>query len=209
MNPEKNMIEELKAQLPVLNLLRQFFLKEPEKEFLKQLSQIPLEAAEEEGLEGLRLMRDSVRRNSHKLDEWVDQLSLEFARLFLGPVHAPAIPYASFYLSETRSLMTEETLEVRKRYLEAGLALKNLYSIPDDHIGIELEFIYYLTKEILQLNESNREKESLKLYQIRQDFLKDHMALWVPSFAQKVVDSTQEDFYKGGAFFLREMVEYQ
>ncbi|MFN3406991.1 MAG: molecular chaperone TorD family protein [Caldimicrobium sp.] len=36
------------------------------------------------------------------------------------------MPYASFYLSESRSLMTEETIDIRRRYLEAGMAVKDL-----------------------------------------------------------------------------------
>jgi len=34
------------------------------------------------------------------------------------------------------------------------------------------------------------------------------MASWVPSFAHKIIESTQEDFYKGAAYFLLEMMEY-
>jgi len=41
-------------------------------------------------------------------------------------------------------LMSEETLAVRKKYLEAGVGLKDLYQVPDDHIrdraGVPLLF---------------------------------------------------------------------
>lgn len=32
------------------------------------------------------------------------------------------------------------------------------------------------------------------------------MALWAPSFANKVIESTLEDFYKAAASFLMEMI---
>ncbi len=66
--------------------------------------------------------------------------------------------------------MTEETIDVRKRYLEAGMAVKELYSIPDDHIGIELEFIYYLTQRIIELFEQGQREEASRLFEIRSDF---------------------------------------
>ena len=153
-------------------------------------------------------MRDSVRRNKSRLNEWTDQLSLEFARLFIGPVHPPAIPYASFYLSENHSLMTEETMAVRKQYLEAGLALKNLYQMPDDHIAIELDFLYYLTERFLELSEIGKHIEAEKFLSLRHHFLMDHFVLWVPTFANRILESTEEDYYKGAASFLLEMVQY-
>ncbi len=153
-------------------------------------------------------MRDSVQQNEGRLDEWTDQLSLEFARLFIGPAHPPAIPFASFYLSETHSLMTEETMAVRKQYLEAGLALKNLYQMPDDHIAIELDFLYYLTERLLELLENGKNTETEKFLELRHDFLMDHFVLWAPDFSNRILECSSENFYKGDASFLLEMIKY-
>ena len=43
--------------------------------------------------------------------------------------------------------MTEETLVVRALYLNAGMVVQNLHRVPDDHLGIELEFLYWLTQQ--------------------------------------------------------------
>lgn len=153
-------------------------------------------------------MHDSVRQNKNRLNEWAEQLSLEFARLFIGPVDPPAIPYASFYLSESHSLMTEETIAVRKQYLEAGVALKNLYQMPDDHIAIELDFLYYLTERAVELFENGKNAQAEKLLNLRGDFLKDHFVLWAPAFVHRILESTEEDYFRGAASFLLEMVKY-
>ncbi len=200
-------MEEAKAELPVLNLLRQVFLKEPGNDLLEGIGQVALTSHENEEAGGLQRMIDSVRKNKSRLGEWKDELSLEFARLFIGPVHPPAVPYASFYLSETRSLMTQETLAVRNRYLAAGLALKDLYQIPDDHIAMEIEFLYYLTRETVQSMEAGRNEEASEFLTMRNDFLKEHMALWVPLFVERIIQSSQEDFFKGAAFLLREVID--
>lgn len=202
------MIEELREELYLYNLLRQIFLKEPTKELINRLTKIdPPDETDDEINYGLKLMIDTAKKNLNRLNEWLEELAIEYARLFIGPQNLPAVPYASFYLSESRSLMTDETIDVRKRYLQVGMAVKELYSIPDDHIGIELEFIYYLTQKIIELFEHGQREEASRLFEMRSDFLSDHMALWLPLFVNKVLENTQEDFYKGAAFILRGIVE--
>ncbi len=201
------MLEELKADLPVLNLLRQVFLREPSRDLLEGIGGVIIPADENGETGGLAKMVDSVRRNSARLNEWAEDLSLEFVRLFIGPVHPPVVPYASFYLSESRSLMTEETLEVRKRYLRAGLALKDLHQIPDDHVAMEIEFLYYLTRQAIQGLEDGREGETSKVLAMRNEFIKEHVALWVPLFIERILESTKEDFYKGAAILLRDFMD--
>ena len=159
--------------------------------------------ADDELFHGLKLMIESARKNNRRLSEWSEELAVEYARLFVGPKNPPAIPYASFYLSESHSLMSDETIGVRKRYLDAGMAVRELYSVPDDHIGIELEFIYDLTRRMIEFFEKGQREEAARLFELRNDFMRGHMASWVPCFAGKVIDSTQEDFFKGAAFTLR------
>lgn len=201
---EVTMIEELREELYLYNLLRQLFLKEPTKELINDLATIqPPDEPDDTINYGLKLLCESVRKNEYRVNEWIEELAIEYARLFIGPKNPPAIPYASFYLSESRALMTEETIDVRKRYLEAGMAVKELYSIPDDHIGIELEFIYYLTQKIIELFEQGDREDASRLFEIRSDFLNEHMALWVPIFADRIIEVTEEPFYKGASFVLK------
>lgn len=202
------MKDDLKAELLALALLRQVFLKEPDRKLLEGIGKIDLGSEARPKRGGLNEMRDSVKQNESRLDEWTDQLSLEFAHLFIGPTHPPAVPFASFYLSETHSLMTEETMAVRKQYLEAGLALKNLYQMPDDHIAFELDFLYYLTERFIEFSENGKNIEAEKYLKIRHDFLMDHFVLWVPAFANRILESAEEDYYKGAASFLLEMIQY-
>lgn len=203
------MIDELKEELYLYNLLRQVFLKEPSKELIEGLGKINFHSEidkEDEISYGLNLIVNSVKKNEHRLDEWIEELALEYARLFIGPKNPPAVPYASFYLSESHLLMTDETIDIRKRYLDAGMAVKELYSIPDDHVGIELEFIYYLTQKIIELFEQDQRGDASRLFELRSDFLSDHMALWLPFFADKVIGFAAEDFYKGAAHILRGII---
>jgi TorA maturation chaperone TorD len=137
----------------------------------------------------------------------LEELAIEYTRLFIGPKNPPAVPYASFYLSESRALMTDETIAVRQAYLDAGMEVKKLHSIPDDHIGTELEFLFYLTEKITELHEAGLGSESSRLYEMRESFLRNHCVLWFPELAKKIQDNTDSAFYRGAAQLLAECVE--
>ena len=204
---ESPMIEDLKEERHILSFAKHLFLKEPAKEFLQELGEINIVTEENDTDKGLELIACAVRAKKDRLDEYIQDLAVEFARLFVGPKNPPAVPYASFYLSESKTVMTDVTSDVRKRYLDAGMAVKDLYSTPDDHIGIELEFISYLTEKIIELYEDGQRSESSRLFEIRHNFINEHMALWVPVFVEKILESAQEDFYKGAAIVLGDVIE--
>jgi TorA maturation chaperone TorD len=198
-------IDELNEELYLYNFLRQLFIMEPSKEFLSEISRIEIiEDIDTPFSEGLAMIAAGAKDNADRLDAWKEELGVEYALLFIGPFNPPAIPYASFYLSETRSLMTDETIAVRKRYLDAGMSVKDLYSTPDDHIGIELEFVYDLTRRIIDSVETGKEDEAARLSEIRNDFISQHMEKWVPIFAEKVLTATDNTFYTGAAKMLKD-----
>jgi len=198
------MVEELKEDLYLYNLLRHLFLKEPDKSLLKDLAGIAMPKEADDSIAyGLKMMIDFVKNNEKRLDALSEELAIEYARLFIGPLNPPAIPYASFYLSESRLLMTDETIDVRKKYLDAGMAVKELYRIPDDHIGIELEFIYYLTQKIIEAREQGQSEEASRLLKLREEFLWLHFSKWAPKFADAVIASAKGRFYQGAALALK------
>jgi len=124
-------------------------------------------------------------------------------RLFIGPKSPPAVPFASFYLSDNRALMTNETIEVRKKYMESGMGVINLYQVPDDHIAIELEFVNYLTKQALDAARSGDIVAAQSSLTARNEFISGHLRLWVPTFADKILENTGEEFFKGTAYLLK------
>jgi TorA maturation chaperone TorD len=204
MTKDEIMDEKLIEELYLLNFLRHVFLKEPERELLKELSNLcPPDEAENEIETGLKLILNSCQENKERIDPWLEELAVEYARLFIGPNNPPAVPFASFYLSRSNLLITDETVEVRRRYLEAGVGVKELYTIPEDHIAIELDFLYFLTEKILENLEKNELNEASRLFEIRNNFINDHMKRWVPVFTEKIINNTNENFYKGCAFILK------
>lgn len=68
-----------------------------------------------------------------------DEEEYLFNRLFVGPGPVAAPPYASVYLETERRLMGEAALFAREAYAALGLASPWQGSLPDDHIGLELD----------------------------------------------------------------------
>ncbi len=204
---ESPLIEDLREERYILHLLKYVFWKEPSVEFLEWLLNVEQLTVEGQIDVGLNQMIKAVKSNRDHLDAYAEDLAVEFARLFIGPKFPPAIPYSSFYLSDSRTVMTDVTIEVRRRYLKAGMAVKELHSIPDDHIGIELEFIAYLIEMIIELYKKGQRADAARLFEMKNSFLYDHMSLWVSAFVDRVLEHAENDFYKGAAIALKGVIE--
>ncbi len=203
---ESLIIDEVRAEKKILELLRFVFWKEPTRELLLDFLNASLIEEENDIDRGLNLMNRTVRSHEDQLDSYLEDLAIEFTRLFLGPANPVAVPFGSFYLSETKRLMTDETIEIRKRYLDAGVAAKFLHSVPDDHISTELEFLALVAQDTISLSEEGERLEASRKYEIMHDFMVNHLALWAPAFAKSIIEDTNEDFFRGAAITLQGFV---
>ena len=136
----------------------------------------------------------------------LEALNQEHSRLFVGPGPAVVSPYASFYLSAEGRLFGEEALRVRQAYLAAGLAPARLGSIPDDHLALELEFLYFLTRQALLSLESGDDTTCQQYLARRQAFLRQHLQPWAPAFCADILQGTQEPFFQGLAMITNEVL---
>ena len=195
----------MKARQNVYDLLRCFFLQEPSEDFFKALK--------EEGLlktlrgyhpdldEGVELL--SAALSSLTVNPPVPDLLLEFTRLFIGPSPVPL--FESVYRSESGLIMQEETLAVRKKYMEAGLIVNPKESLPDDHIGTELEFIFYLCQKATQAEDGEAREALLRM---QQDFFREHLVLWVSPLCDRLFQEAQSRYFKGVARMTKGFVNW-
>lgn len=196
----------LGGQLVVYDLLRRLFLSGPSPDLLQAIAAVDRASL---GLPkhldpDLEKMQEVVEANLEHLQSWQESLLVEFTRLMVGPGETPVVPYGSFYLSPTRNLMTEETLAVRAFYLDAGLAVESLHQVPDDHLGIELEFLYWLTQ---QAADGNR-KARVHFLDLHDNFIRDHFSRWVSEFAGALDRATTEPFFRAVASMLKGLLSH-
>lgn len=195
--------ESLQEFRDLCNMLRLILLSEPGKELLDRLLAIEPVEPSDDIERGLGMLCGEVRKNQDRLSRYQEERGVEFARLFLGPQHPAAVPYASFYLSETRQLMTEITIQVRGYYLDAGMTVTGLHRVPDDHIALELEFMAYLADEsVRNLKSADAEAASAAVARL-EIFYHEHLTKWLPLFADRVQEGAESDFYSGTALALK------
>jgi len=124
-----------------------------------------------------------------------EELSIEYAKLFVGPFELKAPPYGSVYLDEGGRVMGDSTIEVIRMYQEAGLTLDESFKELPDHIAVELEFIYFLTHEKVNALEKSEKDRACVFQETRTVFLKRYPRKWVPIFCDKIIKSTENAFY--------------
>ncbi|WP_066313429.1 molecular chaperone [Bacillus sp. FJAT-29814] len=135
--------------------------------------------------------------------EQVKKEQEEFQRLFIGPGPLITPPWESYYRSKEHLLFEEWTYQVRRLYHQCGLQYVKENNEPDDHLLLELEFMYYLAD--LSRSEKDLHK-SLELISIQIAFLKEHLAIWIPSFCKKLIEATNSQLFLGAAMLLEDFL---
>ena len=129
-----------------------------------------------------------------------EKLSIDHASLFVGPFELIAAPYGSVYIDKKRTVMGESTLYAAKCYQEAGLSVD--IKEPQDHIAIELEFMYFLCGKEAAARQDNRieDADHFKDMQIR--FYYNAMRPWVKEFCEAIQAGAKNEFYLNVALCL-------
>ncbi len=128
--------------------------------------------------------------------EDLETLLVDYTRLFLGPAHILAKPYASVWLEQKQELMQDSTMELLELYAEGGFEMDEDFRELPDHVAAELEFLYLM---IFRENQARRDGDGRALKELadlRQRFLSEHLAKWIGAFATSVEAGAQTAFYR-------------
>lgn len=135
-------------------------------------------------------------------EEQIEELVLEYTRLFIGPYKLPCPPWESVYTSPKRLLMQEAADQVRQIYGETGLMINTADVLPD-HIGVELNFLALLLQGT-QLETEEKDRYS----NITDRFLTEHLLKWIPSFTTDMENAVETPFYKALAGTTRNVIDF-
>lgn len=120
--------------------------------------------------------------------KYPQNLSLAYARLFLGPFEILASPYASFYLQPDQQLMGPVSQSVAEAYAEAGLEPGPGPREAPDHVALEWEFMYFLTHQYLVTGED-------RWIEQRRVFVSTHLTRWMLSLADAIKRAAEHPFF--------------
>ena len=203
----------LRERAATYDILSSFYLEMPSLQIAECLSKgvipFPDELRNIQGYpdleKGLSLIADWMERYSRDPEKIHSLLKQEFTRLFVGPKPKPAPPYESVYRDKLglrgdvyHGLMMGESVDRAKlKYAQAGIHKSEEWHIhPDDHLGVELAFMGYLSEKVIEQEEKTG-VEIIPLIETQIAFLTDHLLQWIPRFSEDLSQCEQADFYKG------------
>ena len=203
-------VDTLTGQMLSFSMLAKLIYGYPEIKWIDALiaedvfADAPFAATQPEVIAGLNLLQtwSHANRGGITLDSF-DALRIDCMRLFIGPDKFFAPPWESMSFCEEQLVFQQQTLQVRDWYARYGLELINLHREPDDHIGLELEFIAHLAKLGLAALEANDTKRFDELLQAQKQFLTEHPLQWAIQWTQLVEKNAQTEFYRGVALLAR------
>ena len=137
----------------------------------------------------------------------LEELKIDFARLFVGPYSLLAPPYGSIYLERERKIMGDSTLDLLETYRNAGVDLSDNFRDAPDHIAAELEFMYFLIFKEIQALENSDVDTTIDYLEKQRAFLREHLGAWVFDFADIIEKKAETDFYKNLARATRAFIE--
>lgn len=202
------------ARTYAYDFLRRAFLKEPDEAYLQLfinkedvISGFPFVEEHQFISTGIEEIQNYFHKENPFTKVTYENLHWDYTRLFIGPNTLPAPPWESAYLNEERLLFQKETLQVRRAYLAYHFLPKYVGLEADDHIGLELDFMYQLSKFATEKYQQRELDKLQKSMNDQQQFLENHLLKWIPMFCRDVVDHADTDFYIGMAHILNGFIK--
>ena len=139
--------------------------------------------------------------NNINSDKSVDysQIQKDHVTLFASSDQSKAPPCESVYSLAGHLPLEEQTLQVRRIYETYGWKSAYNGTVPDDHIGIELQFLILLLDKLHELDDSVCRVELTK--DLRK-FISEHMIKWVPQWNRDLQKNARSNFYKGIGYLI-------
>ncbi|MGH7399298.1 MAG: TorD/DmsD family molecular chaperone [Candidatus Rokuibacteriota bacterium] len=121
----------------------------------------------------------------------------EFTRLFIGPFGGEIQPYESYYL--TGRVFERPLAAVRAFLREAGLEREGGAPEPEDWLAFELDVMRRLIVRQAAAGDPDGQMASATM---QAAFLKRHLLVWVPTFAEHLSQVQNARLYRGVGLLL-------
>lgn len=187
--------EDLDALAAALTTLAALHLDAPRQAALDAVRQmagewpLPAEGATGEGL--------ALWLRSKDAGEPAEQIERDHDRLYGDSAVAIAAPYESVHREVEALVFGRQTLQVRAAYAELGLQAPELNREPDDHIGLELEFLGRACLRCLDLREAGDRGGAGRALDAARAFAAEHLGAWAPGLLAAVCAEARTDFMRG------------
>ena len=202
----------LEARAFAYDILKCAFLQEPSREFIEFLIKreivqaFPFADSHAGFSEALGKIVNYLKEPEVLSERNYDRLHWDYTRMFIGPAKLPAPPWESVYRDADHLHFSKETLDVRNAYRKYNLLPTDFGREPDDHIGLELDFMHRLCEKAKEKARITDKTGLLEILKDQKAFLDEHLLRWVPDWTRDVVNSAETDFYRGMALLLKAFI---
>lgn len=139
----------------------------------------------------------------------LESLLVDYTRLFLGPVDAPARPYGALWLGPEPVLMQDSTIAVMRLYAEGGFEIAEDFREAPDHIAAELEFLYLLLFRERCARRDGAATAAAEAERLRRRFLEEHLGRWAGPFSRAMRAAAETAYYRELADLTRSFVDLE
>ena len=202
----------LEARTFAYDILKCAFLQEPSTEFITYLIQgeivqaFPFAESDTALAEATDRILQYLKQPEVLSGKNYDHLHWDYTRMFIAPAKLPAPPWESVYRDADHLHFSKETLDVRNAYRKYNLLPMDFGREPDDHIGLELDFMHKLCEMAKEKTRISDKTGLLEILKDQKAFLDEHLLRWVPDWTRDVVNSAETDFYRGMALLLEAFI---
>ena len=129
-------------------------------------------------------------------DQMLASMNSEYTRLFVGPGKLGAPFWESVYLDERELLFLESTSEVRHLYEREGLRVRTENGREaEDALPFQLDFLATLSQRTVEALSASDIDEFRRLIRVQAKFEAEHLANWLPLFAERAARTETPVFY--------------
>lgn len=136
-------------------------------------------------------------RASHAAIEDEKDVRRDHDLLYGITANAKVPPFESVHRSVESLVFNEETLDVRDQYRRLGLEAPKLNREPDDHIGLELDFLAQCCISALTALEQGADLAAERYVRIAADFTRNHLLRWAPEMLARAKEEAQTEWMRG------------
>lgn len=135
--------------------------------------------------------------SARRTGETSTAIRADHAYLYGDTAVAVVAPYESVHRGRDGLVFDEQTLEVRQAYRALALAAPRLNKEPDDHIGLEFDFIAQSSLRALDALDAGNSQDARRYVDAGAGLLRDHLQQWAPAMLTTAAEAARTHFMRG------------
>jgi TorA maturation chaperone TorD len=156
----------------------------------------------------LELSNFAEQFNEQSNREVEQSLKVDWTRLFRGlsPGLGPMPPYETLFLAQDEN-EAERIQSIAHIYREHGLEYGNEFGNRPDYLGIECDFLRYLSEKEAEAWLEGDQEQAIGYNQTTSQFFSEHLGKWAQDFCGRAARAAQTGFYRGFLHLIQGIVK--